>query len=138
MSRTVHRRTGAAPTQRQLRVGELVRHALAEVLSRGEVHDPDIQTSTITVTEVALSPDLKLATCYVMPLGEADIEKSVEALDRNRRFIRGAVTRRIALKFSPELRFRIDSSFDTGDRIDTLLRSPSVLRDLDTRDPDDS
>jgi len=135
MPRADHRRAGAAPTQRQLRVGELVRHALAEVLMRGEVHDPDIEGSTITVTEVTLSPDLKLATCYVMPLGDADIAKTVEALDRNRKFLRGAVTKRIDLKFSPELRFRVDSSFETGERIDALLRSPGVRRDLgDDRD----
>ena len=101
----------------------------------GEVHDPDIEGSTITVTEVTLSPDLKLATCYVMPLGDADIAKTVEALDRNRKFLRGAVTKRVDLKFSPELRFRVDSSFETGERIDALLRSPGVRRDLgDDRD----
>jgi ribosome-binding factor A len=131
MSRTDSRRSGAAPSQRQLRVGELIRHALADVLARGEVHDPAVEASTIAVTEVAVSPDLKLATCYVVPLGEANIAPAVEALERNRKFIRGAVTKRIDLKFSPELRFRTDTSFETGERIDALLRSPAVRRDLD-------
>ena len=95
-------------SQRQLRVGELVRHALAEVLARGEIHDPEIGGSSITVTEVTLSPDLKLATCYVMPLGEADSATTIAALERNKRFVRGAVTKRVDLKYSPELRFRLD------------------------------
>ncbi len=125
------RRSGAAPSQRQLRVGELIRHALAEVLARGEVHDPAVEASTISVTEVAVSPDLKLATCYVVPLGEANIEPVVAALERNRKFIRGAVTKRIDLRFSPELRFKVDTSFETGGRIDALLSTPAIRRDLD-------
>jgi ribosome-binding factor A len=137
MPRTDSRRSGAAPTQRQLRVGELIRHALAEVLARGEVHDPAVEASTISVTEVAVSSDLKLATCYVMSLGEADIAPVVEALERNRKFLRGAVTKRIDLRFSPELRFKVDTSFETGERIDALLRSPAVRRDID-RDGDES
>lgn len=138
MSRSSHRHSAAGASQRQLRVGELVRHALAEVLARGEVHDPDIEGATITVTEVRLSPDLKLATCYVMPLGSTDSDKAIAALERSKRFIRGAVTKRVDLKYSPELRFRIDDSFAEGDRIDALLRSPAVRRDLEDDDPNGS
>jgi ribosome-binding factor A len=138
MTRSDHRRTGAAPSQRQLRVGELIRHALADVLARGEVHDPEIEAATITVTEVTLTPDLKLATCYVMPLGETDIDRVVEALQRHRKFLRGAVTKRIDLRFSPDIRFRVDTSFETGEKIDALLRSPAVRRDLTGDDSDDS
>ena len=123
-------------SQRQLRVGELVRHALAEILLRGEVHDADIETTTITIPEVRMSPDLRLATCYVMPLGNNKAEKSVEALERNRKFLRGAVAKRVDLRFSPDLRFRVDTGFETGARIDELLRSDPVRRDLRTDDQD--
>lgn len=90
----------------------------------------------MTVSEVAMSPDLKLATCYVRPLGETDAKPTVAALERNKKFLRGAVAKRVDLRFSPELRFRADTSFETGDRIDALLRSPQVRRDID--DPDNS
>jgi len=114
-----------------------VRHALSEIIARGEVHDAEIESSLVTISEVAMSPDLKLATCFVRAFGQSDTTPSVEALDRHRRYLRGAVARRIELRFSPDLRFRADTSFDTGDRIDALLRSPSVRRDID-RDPSDS
>lgn len=120
-----------------LRVGELVRHALAEILLRGEVHDADIEVMTITVPEVRMSPDLRLATCYVMPLGENDATKAVAALDRNRRYLRGAVAKRVELQFAPDLRFLVDTSFERGARIDALLRSPEVRRDLDSRPDED-
>ncbi len=120
----------SAPSQRQLRVGELVRHAVAELLVRGEVHDPALEAMTITVPEVRMSPDLRLATCYVMPLGAVDPLQAVAALDRNRRFLRGAVAKRVNLQFAPDLRFRVDSGFETGARIDAILRSPEVKRDL--------
>lgn len=136
MSRSAPR-SSRTPSQRQLRVGELVRHALSEIIARGEVHDAEIESSLVTISEVAMSPDLKLATCYVRALGQSDTAPSVEALDRHRRYLRGAVARRIELRFSPDLRFRADTSFDTGDRIDALLRSPSVRRDID-HDPNDS
>ncbi len=103
----------------------------------GEVHDPFIEETTITVSEVAVTPDLKLATCYVRALGETDMGPVVEAMQRHRKFLRGAIARRVDLRFSPELRFRADTSFEVGDRIDALLRSPAVRRDLD-RDPDES
>jgi ribosome-binding factor A len=119
------------PSQRQRRVGELVRHALAEILQRGEVHDPALETVAITVPEVRMSPDLKLATVFVMPLGGAGGEAVVAAFERNRRFLRGEIARRVDLRYAPDLRFRLDTSFAEGERVDALLRSPKVRRDLD-------
>ena len=123
----------AGPTQRQQRVAELVRHALAEVLSRGDVQDPALTRHVITVPEVRMSPDLKLATAYVMPLGGQDEGEVLAALDRNRKVLRQEVARRVNLKFAPDLRFRRDETFDEAARIDALLRSESVQRD--TRKP---
>src|ERR1700721_2811668 len=118
------------PTQRQLRVGELIRHELADMLTRGDIHDPVIQAHLITVPEVRMSPDLRLATIYVMPLGGRDVEKVIEALDRNKRYVRGEIGRRGTLKFAPEIRFRADERFDEAERIEKLLRTPVVQRDL--------
>jgi ribosome-binding factor A len=118
-------------SQRQLRVGELIRHELAEMLSRGDIHDPVIEAHMITVPEVRVSPDLRLATVYVMPLGGRDIEAVIEALDRNKRYVRGEIARRVNLKFAPEIRFRADERFDEAERIEKLLRTPAVKRDLD-------
>src|SRR5947207_6140289 len=98
-------------TQRQLRVGELIRHALAEMLTRGDVHDPVIEGHLITVPEVRMTADLRLATVYVMPLGGRDAETVVAALERNKKFLRGEIARRVNLKFAPEIRFRIDERF---------------------------
>ena len=126
----------ATLSQRQLRVGEIVRHALAEILARGDLHDPEIEAMTISISEVQMSPDLKLATCYLVPIGDADADLAAKALDKNRRFLRGAISKRVELKFSPELRFRVDTSFQTGSRIDDLLRSPNVRRDLGDRSDD--
>jgi ribosome-binding factor A len=120
-----------APSQRQRRVGELVRHALAEILQRGEIHDPALEAVAITVPEVRMSPDLKLATVFVMPLGGAGGGAVVAAFERNRRFLRGEIARRIDLRYAPDLRFRLDTSFAEGERVDALLRSPGVRRDLD-------
>src|SRR5215475_16199248 len=105
-----HQRKPSAPggSQRQLRVGETVRHALAEILSHGNVHDPDLEGHIITVPEVRMSPDLKLATIYVMPLGGRDTELVLAALDRNKKFLRGEIAHRVNLKFAPDLRFRVD------------------------------
>jgi ribosome-binding factor A len=116
--------------QRQLRVGEVIRHALAEIFARGEVQDADLDGLVVTVPEVRLSPDLKIATVYVMPLGGARQDRVEAALLRNARFLRGEVARRVSLKFMPELRFRLDTSFAESDRIEELLRSPRVARDL--------
>jgi ribosome-binding factor A len=117
-------------SQRQLRVGELIRHAVAEVLARGEAPDPVLTRHPITVPEVRMSPDLRLATVYVMPLGGRDKEAVIEALERNKKFLRGEVVRRVSMKFAPDLRFRIDDRFDEAERIEKLLRSPEVARDL--------
>ncbi|MGE0701315.1 MAG: 30S ribosome-binding factor RbfA [Hyphomicrobiaceae bacterium] len=117
------------PSQRQLRVGELVRHKIAEMLARGEVHDDVLAKHVITVPEVRMTPDLKLATVYVMPLGGKDTKPVLDALDRAKRFIRGEVAHTLSLKFAPDLRFRLDETFDEGARIDALLASPVVKRD---------
>jgi ribosome-binding factor A len=125
-----HRDTGPNASQRQLRVGELIRHALAELLARGEVHDPVIEGHMITVPEVRMSADLRLATVYVMPLGGRDAKDVLAALERNNRYLRGEIAHRVNLKFAPEIRFRIDERFDEAERIEKLLRTPEVRRDL--------
>ena len=129
-----HRDRSSSPSQRALRAGELVRHALAEILARGEVHDPVIETHLITVAEVRMSPDLRLATIYVMPLGGHGEKAVLAALDRNKRFLRGEIVHRVNLKFAPDIRFRIDERFDEAQRIEDLLRSPEVARDLDSKE----
>jgi ribosome-binding factor A len=118
-------------SQRQLRVGEQVRHAIADILAHGSVHDADLEGHIITVPEVRMSPDLKLATIYVMPLGGRDTELVIAALDRNKKFLRGEVARRVNLKFAPDIRFRVDERFDEAERIEKLLRTPAVQKDLD-------
>jgi ribosome-binding factor A len=123
----------AGGSQRQLRVGELIRHELADMLTRGDIHDSVIQGHMITVPEVHMSGDLRLATIYVMPLGGSDKEKVLGALDRNKRYVRGEIARRINLKFAPEIRFRIDERFDEIERIEKLLRTPVVQRDLNSK-----
>ena len=127
-----HQKRSATPggSQRQLRVGEAVRHAVADILLHGSAHDPDLEGHIITVPEVRMSPDLKLATIYVMPLGGRDTEIVLAALDRNKKFLRGEVARRINLKFAPDIRFRVDDRFDEAERIEKLLRTPAVQRDL--------
>ena len=130
MSRHHHRAQPAGGSQRQLRVGELIRHELAAMLSRGDVHDPVIEAHMITVPEVRMSPDLRLATIYIMPLGGRDEKDVLDALDRNKRYVRGEIARRVNLKFAPEIRFRIDERFDEAERIEKLLRTPDVQRDL--------
>jgi ribosome-binding factor A len=119
---------GTSP--RQLRVGELIRHALAEIFSRGDIHDPIIEAHMITVPEVRMSADLRLATIYIVPLAGRDEEEVLEALERNSRYMRGEIARRVNLKFAPEIRFRIDERFDEAERIEKLLRTPEVQRDL--------
>ncbi len=119
-------------SQRQLRVGELIRHELAAMLSRGDIHDPVIEAHTITVPEVRMSADLRLATIYVMPLGGRDEKQVLDALDRHKRCLRGEIARRVNVKFAPEIRFRIDERFEEAERIEKLLRTPAVRRDLET------
>jgi ribosome-binding factor A len=131
-TRTMSRFTSAGPSQRQLRVGEQVRHALSGALQRGEVRDDLIESTEISVNEVRMSPDLKIATAFVSPLGAADEAAVIDALNRNAKFIRGRVTPQLRqMKYMPEFRFRLDTSYDNMSRIDSLLRSPEVARDLD-------
>jgi ribosome-binding factor A len=125
------------PSQRQLRVGELVRHTLAELLARGAVHDPVIAGHVITIPEVRMTADLRLATIYVVPLGGRGEDAVLAALERNKRFLRGEIARRINLKFAPEIRFRPDERFEEAERIDRLLKSPAVERDLRRSDDDE-
>ncbi|MDP1909346.1 MAG: 30S ribosome-binding factor RbfA [Hyphomicrobium sp.] len=121
----------SAPTQRQLRIGELVRHKLAEMLSRGEIHDDIIASHVITVPEVRLSPDLKLATAYVVTLGGDDSAVVIEALNRNKKYIRAQVAQAVNLKFAPDIRFLRDETFEEASRIDQLLASSKVRQDID-------
>jgi ribosome-binding factor A len=136
MARHQHRDQSGG-SQRHLRVGELIRHALADMLTRGEVHDPVIEGHLITVPEVRMSPDLRLATVYVMPLGGRDAEAVVDALERNKRYLRGEIARHVNLKFAPEIRFRVDERFEEAERIEKLLRTPEVQRDLKPRSSED-
>ena len=129
-----HRDQSPGGSQRQLRVGELVRHAVAEMLMRGDVHDPVIEGHLITVPEVRMSPDLRLATIYVMPMGGRDAGEVVAAFERHKKFLRAEIAHRINLKFAPDIRFRVDERFDEAERIDKLLRSPEVQRDLEQGD----
>ncbi len=128
-----HRRfdTTPGPSQRQLRVGETIRRALAEVLMRGELHEPDLDGVAITVGEVRCSPDLKVATAFVLPLGGRDAERVLTALNRAKGELRRQVTRAVSLKFSPELRFKLDETFDRMDDTRRMLGNDRVRRDLD-------
>ena len=127
-----HHSKSSAPggSQRQLRVGETVRHAVADILSQGSVHDPDLEGHIITVPEVRMSPDLKIATVYVMPLGGRDQKEVLAALERTKKFLRGEIAHRVNLKFAPDIRFHADERFDEAERIEKLLRTPAVRRDL--------
>jgi ribosome-binding factor A len=139
MPRHHHRdHSPSGSSQRQLRVGELIRHALAEMLSRGDIHDPTIEAHMITVPEVRMTADLRLATVYVMPLGGKDEKEVVAALERNKKFLRGEIAHRVNLKFAPDIRFRIDERFDEAARIEKILRTPEVRRDLESKDGDES
>src|SRR6195256_6971372 len=134
------RQSNSAPggSQRQLRVGETVRHAIADILSQGSVHDPDLEGHIITVPEVRMSPDLRLATVYVMPLGGRDTDAVLAALERNKKYLRGEIAHHVNLKFAPEIRFRLDERFDEAERIEKLLRTPAVQRDLGNKTDDES
>ena len=129
-----HRESAPGGSQRQLRVGELVRHAMAEMLTRGDVHDPVIEGHLITVPEVRMTPDLRLATVYVMPMGGRDADEVVAAFERHKKFLRTEIAHRINLKFAPDIRFRVDERFEEAERIDKLLHSPEVKRDLEKDD----
>ena len=130
--------TSSAPSQRMLRVGEQVRAAITQVLQRGEVRDDVIEKTVISISEVRMSPDLKMATAYVTPLGVKDHDTVIAALNRHAKFIRGRLGNQLRqLKYMPEVRFRDDTSFDNYQKIDELLRSPEVARDLDHTDDED-
>ena len=119
----------SGPSQRQLRIGELIRHALADMLARGDIHDDVLAKHVITVPEVRLSPDLKLATAYIMPLGGQDMKPVLKALEANKRYMRGEIAHRVNLKYAPDIRFRADESFAAAERIDSLLDTDAVRRD---------
>jgi ribosome-binding factor A len=134
MSRPDQKHSG--PSQRLLRVGELVRHAVADILARGEIEEPALARQTVTIPSVKMSPDLKLATISVMPLGGKNIEKIIGALDGNKKALRALIAHRVNLKYAPEVRFVVDESFAAQARIDALLKSPEVARDLQHGDED--
>ena len=121
---------GPGPSQRQLRVSELIRRRLSDVLNQGDIHDPDLNRLSITVGEVQCSPDLKVATAYVLPLGGNNREEALDALRRNRSEIRRVVSRGLQLKFSPEIRFAIDETFDRLDNTRRIFANENVRRDL--------
>ncbi len=120
----------SGPSQRQLRVGELIRHALAEMLARGDIHDEVLSRHVVTVPEVRLSPDLKLATAYVMPLGGGDVGPVLKALASHKKHIRGEIAHRVNLKYAPDVRFLQDESFAEAERVDALLYSDKVRQDI--------
>lgn len=122
---------GRGPTQRQLRVGELIRRRLSEMLQRGEIHDPDLGRMSITVGEVRCSPDLRVATAYVLPLGGDGKEEMLTALRNNRHEIRRGVSKALSIKFAPEVRFEIDDTFDRMDATRRLFAEDHVRQDLD-------
>jgi ribosome-binding factor A len=127
----IPRHKSRVPSQRQLKVGELIRHALAEIFTRGEIMDEVLNRYSLTVPEARMAPDLKLATVYVLPLGGEGAEEVIAHLEKHKRFLRGELARRVSLRFMPELRFKIDTTFERSSRIDELLASPKVARDLD-------
>ena len=126
----------AGPSQRQLRAGELIRHALVEVLREEDIADPDLDGVSVTVTEVRMSPDLRHAHCFVEPLGGQDAGRVVSALNRHARFLRGRLGRGIDMKFTPDLRFAHDESFTEAARMEALFRDPKVARDLAVDGPE--
>ncbi len=122
------------PSQRALRVGELVRHRLAELIVRGDIHDEVLASQVISISEVRMSPDLRLATAYIIPLGGKDTEAVIAAFNKHKKYIRGDVARHLNLKSAPEIRFMPDDSFAEAERIERLLHSPDVRRDLEKKD----
>ena len=130
MSRN-HHHEGAGPSQRQLRVGETIRRALSEILQRGDVHDPDLNRMSITVGEAQASPDLRIATAYVLPLGGQGQDQVVELLARNKAELRRLIGKKLELKYTPDLRFRIDETFDRMDETRRLFGQDDVRRDVE-------
>ncbi len=121
---------GPGPSQRQLRVGELIRRTLADVLARGDVHDPDLNRMSITVGEVRTSPDLKIATAYVLPLGGRGSDEVLKLLARNKSELRRMIGKKLALKYAPDLRFQLDDTFDRMDDTRRMLSQDAVRRDI--------
>ncbi|MCT8159009.1 30S ribosome-binding factor RbfA [Pseudoruegeria sp. SHC-113] len=136
MAKNIHH-TGAGPSQRQLRVGELIRRTLSDVLNRGDIHDPDLNRMSITVGEVRVSPDLKIATAYVLPLGGQGREDALAILRRNKSELRRAISKQMSLKYAPDLRFVLDETFDRMDETRRLLNQDSVRRDTESRRSDE-
>jgi ribosome-binding factor A len=132
MSR-VHHQQGGEPSQRMLRVAELIRHTMSELLIRSVIGDPILEGQTVTITVVQMSPDLKLATICIMPLGGKNIADVLAALDRHKKFLRGELARRVNLRFAPDIRFKADQSIAYGAKIDALLELPQVKRDLEKK-----
>ncbi len=135
MAKNIHH-DARGPSQRQLRVGELIRRTLSDVLARGDIHDPDLNRLSITVGEVRTSPDLRIATAYVLPLGGDNRDEALSALRRNRGELRRAVSKELTLKFSPEIKFEIDETFDRLDDTRRLFEQENVRRDLDRTEDD--
>lgn len=136
MAKNLHN-PGSGPSQRQLRVGELIRRTLSDVLLRADVHDPDLNRHSITVSEVRASPDLKVATAYVMPLGGHDVEDALKALRRNAPELRHLVAKAMTLKYAPQLRFQLDETFDRMDDTRRLFADERVRRDIEAPDDED-
>ena len=120
-----------APSQRMLRVGELIRHKLSEMLIRGDIHDDVLASHVVTISEVRMSPDMKIATAYVMPLGGKDVKPVIVALASHKKYIRSQIAQTVNMKYAPDLKFREDESFEEATRIDRLLDSPKVRQDID-------
>ncbi|MDH2326748.1 30S ribosome-binding factor RbfA [Cereibacter sp. SYSU M97828] len=136
MAKNIHS-SGPGPSQRQLRVGELIRRVLSDVLNRAEVHDPELNRFSITVGEVRVSPDLKIATAHVMPLGGGDVKAAIEALARNKGELRHRIAKELALKYAPDLRFRPDETFDRLDETRRLFSDETVQRDIRAGEDDE-
>src|ERR1700753_1732149 len=132
-----HHARDAGPTQRQLRVGEMLRHALADILRREEIRDSDLEGVSVTITQVKPSPDMRYATVFCEPLGGQNAKAIVAALNRHKGFLRGEMGHRITTKFTPDLRFVEDESFAEAQKIETILKSPEVQRDLSASDEDE-
>jgi ribosome-binding factor A len=133
------RNTAKMPSQRQLRIAELIRHGLSQILLRGDIHDPELGKYTVTVPEVRVSPDLKLASVYIMPLGGEGAELVIARLKNHTRYLRGEIARHINLRHAPNLRFFVDDTFDEADRITKLLNLDKVKADLEKKsEPDDA
>jgi ribosome-binding factor A len=134
MSRSDAKHSG--PSHRLERVGEMIRHAMAEILQRGEIADPLLNRQAVTIPSVRMSPDLKLATVAVMPLGGKNVEETIAALTGHKKALRALVAQRVNLKYAPDLRFTLDDSFSAQAKIDALLKSPDVARDLRPHEED--